>query len=174
MWGAKRSQGVRNCEMWQIVPYNCASESNIVEVQIFYISADHPHYFALFVTWFNWLWKDIWIHVAENCFFSSSYNNGISLESKYLKTLLYSDKSLMSLRNTSYCVARLLIWLLYRHASVSGTYPSTSVGRAVGPSYFRISILSASLRPHKASRRQCSGRHGGWHGGRHGGANLGH
>ena len=103
MWGAKRSQGVRNCEMWQIVPYNCASESNIVEVQIFYISADHPHYFALFVTWFNWLWKDIWIHVAENCFFSSSYNNGISLESKYLKTLLYSDKSLMSLRNTSSC-----------------------------------------------------------------------
>ena len=35
---------------------------------------------------------------------------------------------------------------VFRHASVSSTYPSPSVS----PWYFQISILSASLRPHKA------------------------
>ena len=52
---------------------------------------------------------------------------------------------------------------IFRHASVSSAYPGTSVRR----SYFQISILSASLSPHKASRRHCSGRHGGGQGGRH-------
>ena len=46
---------------------------------------------------------------------------------------------------------------LVRHVSVSSTYPGTSVGRSV---ILSISILSVSLRTHKASRRHCSGRHG--------------
>ena len=41
---------------------------------------------------------------------------------------------------------------------VSSTYSGQSVRS------FRISILSASLSPHKASRRHCGGRHGGRHG----------
>ena len=56
-----------------------------------------------------------------------------------------------------------------RHASVSSTYHGQSVRPSVirksvspyCPSYFRISILSASLRPHKALRRHCGGQHGG-------------
>ena len=36
----------------------------------------------------------------------------------------------------------------FRHASVSTTYPGPSV-------ILQISILSASLRPHKAPRRHC-------------------
>ena len=44
---------------------------------------------------------------------------------------------------------------IFRHTSVSSTYS----GQSVGPWYFRISILSASLSPHKASRRHCGGRH---------------
>ena len=43
----------------------------------------------------------------------------------------------------------------------------------VCPLYIRIFILSASLRPQKASRRHCGGRHrggqDGWHAGQHGG-----
>ena len=38
---------------------------------------------------------------------------------------------------------------------------------------FGISILSASMRPHKASGRHCSDRHGGWHHGWHGGQHGG-
>ena len=45
---------------------------------------------------------------------------------------------------------------VFRHASVSSTHPGQSIRRCVGHS-----ILSASLRPHKASRRRCDGRHGG-------------
>ena len=41
------------------------------------------------------------------------------------------------------------------------------------PWYFRISILSVSLRPHKVSRQHRGGRLGGWHGGQHGGAHGG-
>ena len=41
------------------------------------------------------------------------------------------------------------------------------------PYHFRISILSAFMRPQKASRLHCGGRHGGWYGGRHGGAHGG-
>ena len=56
-----------------------------------------------------------------------------------------------------------------RCASVSSTCHAQSVPRLVGLSYFRISILSASLSPHKALRWYCGGRHRGGHGGRHGG-----
>ena len=69
------------------------------------------------------------------------------------------------------------VWTFFRHASVSSTYPGQSVRPYVRKWYFRISILSASLRPHKALRRHCGSRHGGWqkngwhgvgHSGRHG------
>ena len=54
-------------------------------------------------------------------------------------------------------------------ASISSTYP----GQSVDKWYFRISILPASLSPHKASRWHCGdqhdSRHEGGHGGRHGG-----
>ena len=50
---------------------------------------------------------------------------------------------------------------VFRHASVYSTY----LGQSVCPSHFRISVLSASRRPLKASRQYCGGWHGGWHGG---------
>ena len=46
-------------------------------------------------------------------------------------------------------------WFLDAHASLAPTPVSPSVSSW----YFRISILSASLSPHKASRRHCSDRH---------------
>ena len=63
------------------------------------------------------------------------------------------------------------ITYIFRHTSVSSTYPGQSVRNSVRP--FRISILSASLRPLKASRWHCYSRLGGWHGGRHGGGQGG-
>ena len=66
---------------------------------------------------------------------------------------------------------------IFRCASISSTYPCISVRRLVCWWYFRLSILSASLSPHKASRRHCGGRHLGrhcaGHGGRHGGGHGG-
>ena len=60
--------------------------------------------------------------------------------------------------------------LFFRHASVSSTYPVSPSIRLYVTFFLRISILSASLRPHKASRLHFGDRHGGWHGSRHGGA----
>ena len=37
----------------------------------------------------------------------------------------------------------------------------TPVSPSVSLSHFQISVLSASLRPYKASRQHCGGRHGG-------------
>ena len=48
-----------------------------------------------------------------------------------------------------------------------------SSGRYVGRSYLWISLLSASLSPHKASRWHCGGWHGGHHGVEHGGRHGG-
>ena len=53
----------------------------------------------------------------------------------------------------------------FRCASISSTCHAQSVRRLVGLSYFRISILSESLGPHKSSRRHNGGRHGCRHGG---------
>ena len=63
------------------------------------------------------------------------------------------------------------IYFLDAQASLlSSTYAGTSVRWLVGHTFFfRISILSASLSPHKSSRRHCGGRHGGGHGDREGG-----
>ena len=57
----------------------------------------------------------------------------------------------------------------FKSASISSTYTRPSVRL----SHFRISVVSASLRPYKASRQHCGDRHGGWDGGRHEGGHGG-
>ena len=52
---------------------------------------------------------------------------------------------------------------ILRRSSISSTYS----GQSVRPWYFRISILSASLSPHKRLRWHCGGQHGRRHGGGH-------
>ena len=51
--------------------------------------------------------------------------------------------------------------LFFRHASVSSTYPVSPSIRLYVTFFLRISILSASLRPHKASRRHRRCQQGG-------------
>ena len=53
---------------------------------------------------------------------------------------------------------------ILRRSSISSTYSGQSVSLFVGPWYFWISILSASLSRHWGGN---GGRHGGGHGGRH-------
>ena len=65
------------------------------------------------------------------------------------------------------------IWWQIRHqTSRAHTFRSVSPSFRMSVTLFRISILSLSLRPHKASRQHCCGRHeggqGGWQVGRHG------
>ena len=69
--------------------------------------------------------------------------------------------------------------LAFQEICIWSTYPGQSVIRLVGKlvTQFWISILSASLSPHKASTWHCGvwhgGRQGGGHGGRHGGGQSG-
>ena len=64
-------------------------------------------------------------------------------------------------------------WSIFNSDVMSMFLAPTPVRPSVSSSHFRISILSASLSPHKALRRNCSGRHDGWHGNRHGGGHCG-
>ena len=70
------------------------------------------------------------------------------------------------------CVMRMVgLWSKANTSDVPFLLPlfSFKMHPSIRRQYFRISILSESLRPHKASRQHCGGRHGSWHGCRHGG-----
>ena len=64
-----------------------------------------------------------------------------------------------------------LWWFLDAKASISSTYPGTSL--SIETHFFQISVLSVSLSLHKVLRWHCGGLHGGWHGGWHGGGHVG-
>ena len=51
----------------------------------------------------------------------------------------------------------IFLFVVFRHASVSFTYPGPGQSVVCIKSHVRTSILAASLSPHKASRQYCGG-----------------
>ena len=125
-------------------PERSLYHGSCVHCQVFKVCCDS---WNTFTPRHNWLEGNHTIgrllkpHIENTIFVNFDARNTLIGKKASIVQRIYSVHSL--LYQLHCCI------FLFRHASVSSTYPGQSVRR---PSYFQnqISILSASLRPHKA------------------------